>query len=83
MTEKQDKKQEVKEEPTTAEQVKQELSDEALEGLSGGLGEGKDFKASEPYMVYADDSLFYGKSAATIKLSCVLLSSSGDASVGV
>lgn len=32
-----DKKQDVKEEPTKAEQVKQELSDEVLDGLSGGF----------------------------------------------
>ena len=51
MSKEQGKKQEAKEESTKAEQVKEELSEEDLDGLSGGLGEGKDFKASEPYMV--------------------------------
>ena len=32
-----EKKQEIKEQPTDAQQVKEDLSDEELEGLSGGL----------------------------------------------
>ena len=45
MTEKQDKKQEAKEESTKAEQVKEELSDDDLEGLNGGI------KFSQTYIV--------------------------------
>ena len=48
MSKEQDKKQEVKEESTKAEQVKEELSEEDLDGLSGGLGEGKGYP---PYLV--------------------------------
>ena len=52
MPEEQDKNQGVKDEPAKAEQVEQELSDEVLEVLSGGLmNKEGDFKASEPYMV--------------------------------
>ena len=50
MSQEKDKKQEVKEEPSKAEEAKQELSDEDLDGLSGGVGEKGDFKTSIPYM---------------------------------
>ena len=52
MPEEQDKKQEVKDDPTKAEQAKQELSDEALDGLSGGVGEkGEYYTPAIPYIV--------------------------------
>jgi len=47
MSKEQDKKQEVKEEPSKTEQAEQELSDEDLDGLSGG----RDERVSIPYMV--------------------------------
>ena len=51
MSKEQDKKQGVKEDPAKAEQVKEELSEEDLDGLSGGVGEKGDYKTSIPYMV--------------------------------
>ena len=48
MSQEKDKKQEVKEEPSKAEEAKEELSDEDLDGLSGGGGE--DFDSITPIL---------------------------------
>ena len=51
MAEEKDKKQQLKDEITKAKQAIQELSDDDLKGVSGGVGEKGDYKTSLPYMV--------------------------------